>query len=280
MDDYSIVVKPSKSSFQSQRAQYEKHTALPHHHITLLALGSGSSVWIDGGDNLSIGGTCTGFFVMADDLCQEFINDDLSTMSSSSELSETIVPLTMSPSLAPTSFSQGICDFEEDDLPCIEVGNFTDIQVAIEASSDVVFCGGFNILKPTDDVIELSDIHNIRCILTCTISGEGTHVEVSGSDSQVRMDNMKFMLSDSSAVRITTSSANATTTFCRTEFWRNKAHFGGAIFVSRKSGFVNVMSSSFTNNEAFKGGAIFGGAKQLKIIDSVFVNNIATKGVS
>lgn len=174
----------------------------------------------------------------------------------------------------------GICNFEEDDLPCIEVYNFTDIQNAIMATSEVVFCGGFDILKPSDDTIELSGIHDIRCVSTCTIRGGGTHVEISGLDSDVRINNMKFMLSDSSAVRITTSSTNATTTFCQTEFWRNTAQFGGGIFVAKDSGFVNVVGSSFTNNEAIKGGAIFGGAKRLTVVDSVFVDNVAIDAVS
>jgi predicted outer membrane repeat protein len=133
--------------------------------------------------------------------------------------------------------------------------------------------------KLPEDVLELSGIHDIRCIVPCTISGTGTHLEISGSDSQVRISNMRFTLSDSSAVRIETSSANATTTFCQTEFWRNTAHFGAAIFVARQSGLVNIVGSSFSNNEAVKGGAIYGGAKQLSIVDSVFVSNVAIKAV-
>lgn len=228
---------------------------------------------------MSIDGNCTGFWLLADHACQEFIGGSLSTMSSS-EAAGTISPLpTMSPSVAPSSLAEGLCDFHEDDLPCIEVDTFTEIKEAINATSEVVFCGGFLMQKPTEDVLELSGIHDIRCIVTCTISGTGTHVEISGPESQVRISNMKFTLSDSSAVRIETS-ANATTTFCQTEFWRNTAHFGAGIFVARQSGLVNIVGSSFTNNEAVKGGAIYGGAKQFSIVDSVFVSNVAIKAVS
>lgn len=258
---------------------FSRNDALDDHSIAVQP-SLGSSVWIDGGDNLSIDGNCTGFFLLTDKECQEFIGGSLSTMFSS-EAAGTISPIpTMSPSFAPSSLAEGLCDFHEDDLPCIEVDTFTEIQEAVRASSEVVFCGGFLIQKSTEDFLELSGAHDIRCIVTCTISGTGTHVEISGSDSQVRLSNMKFTLSDSSAVRIETSSPNATTTFCQTEFWRNTANFGAGIFIARHSGFVNIVGSSFTNNEAVKGGAIYGGAKQLSIADSVFISNIAIKAGS
>ena len=228
---------------------------------------------------MSTDGNCTGFSLLADNVCQEFIGGSLSTMSST-EAEGTLSPLpTMSPSVAPSSVAEGMCDFYNDDLPCIEVGTFTEIQEAINASSNVVLCGGFLIQKTTEEVLELSGVHDIRCIVTCAISGPGTHVEISGADSQVRISNMKFTLSDSSAVRIETSSTNATTTFCQTEFWRNTGNFGGGIFIARQSGLVNVVGSSFANNEAVKGGAIYGGAKQLSIVDSVFISNVALKAV-
>jgi hypothetical protein len=70
---------------------------------------------------MSNDGNCTGFWLLADHACQEFIGGSLSTMSSS-EVAGTISPLpTMSPSVAPSSLEEGLCDMQEDDLPCIEV---------------------------------------------------------------------------------------------------------------------------------------------------------------
>jgi hypothetical protein len=245
-DDYAIVVKPR----------------------------DGVSVWVDGGNNLSSGGPCYGFFVLADDFCQQYIGFEGSVSPAPADAT-----LTPSPSMAPSSIGDGLCSFEENDLPCVEVDTFADMQAAILVSPNVTFCGGFNIPKPTDEVLELSGEHDIRCISTCTLSGDGTHVEVSGSDSQVRVHNMKFMLSDSSAVRIATS-AIATTTLCSTQFWRNTAPYGGGISIARNAGKVNVVASSFTNNEAVKGGAIYGGSERLCIFDSVFINNVGTQEVS
>jgi hypothetical protein len=226
---------------------------------------------------LSTGGACSGFFVLADDICQ------LYTVPESVSPAPTDPPTkSLSPSMAPTSYSDGLCAIEEDDLPCIEVDTFAEMQAAISVSSSVTFCGGFSLSKPRDEELELSDDHDIRCISTCTLSGDGTHVRVTGSDSQVRVHNMKFMLSDSSAVRIMTSGANttATTTLCNTQFWRNTSPFGGAISIARNAGKVNVVASSFTNNEAVKGGAIHGGSERLCIFDSVFINNVASHAVS
>jgi predicted outer membrane repeat protein len=88
------------------------------------------------------------------------------------------------------------------------------------------------------------------------------------------------MLSDSSAVRVRTESAGATTTFCNSQFFRNTATLGGGIWIARQSGLVNVVGSTFTNNEAVKGGAIYGGAQMLLILESLFLNNVAFKAVS
>lgn len=140
---------------------------------------------------------------------------------------------------------------------------------------------GFEIEKPTDEHIDLSSNHDIRCIEPCTISGYGTHIEISGGESQVRLSNFKFTLSDSSAVRIrTSSSGGSTTTFCNSHFFQNTGTLGGAIRIARESGQVNVVGSSFTSNEAVKGGAIYGGAQILLILDSLFLNNVAVKAVS
>lgn len=105
-------------------------------------------------------------------------------------------------------------------------------------------------------------------------------MEVKGLRSQVRVHNFKFMLAESSAVRISTSSIEATTTFCNTQFFRNTANFGGAIWIARQSGFVNIVGSTFVNNEAVKGGAIYGGAQMLLIFESLFLSNVAFKAVS
>lgn len=230
---------------------------------------------------MSTGGSCAGFFVLADNICQTYIGFEEDDEPVPSEPTNPPANL-LSPSMAPTSFADGLCEVDEDDLPCVEVDSFADMQEAILLSTSVTFCGGFNIPKPTNEALQLSGDHDIRCIWTCTLSGEGTHVQVSGSDSQVRVHNMKFMLSDSSAFKIVTSGLNstATTTLCRTQFWRNTAPLGGAIFIARDSGKVNVVASSFTNNEALKGGAIHGGAVRLCIFDSVFINNVAKNAVS
>ena len=129
--------------------------------------------------------------------------------------------------------------------------------------------------------MDLSSNHDIRCIEPCTISGYGTHIEISGGESQVRLSNFKFTLSDSSAVRIrTSSSGGSTTTFCNSHFFQNTGTLGGAIRIARESGQVNVVGSTFTSNEAVKGGAIYGGAQILLILDSLFLNNVAVKAVS
>ena len=250
LDDYAVIVKPL----------------------------DGVSVWTDGGNNLSTEEPCSGFFVLADNVCQPYIGSEGPAASSPTGSLST----TQSPSTAPSSHADGLCAFEDNDLPCVEIESFADMQAAILGSSGVTFCGGFNIAKPTDEVVELSDEHDIRCISTCTLNGDGTHVRVTGSDSQVRVQNMKFMASDSSAINIATSAANstATTTLCNTQFWRNSAHFGGAISIARNAGKVNVVASSFTNNEAVKGGAIYGGSEKLYIFDSIFINNVASEAVS
>jgi predicted outer membrane repeat protein len=139
---------------------------------------------------------------------------------------------------------------------------------------------GFDIQKPSKEIIGLSNEHDIRCVETCTISGLGTHVEITGAQSTVRLSNFKFMLSDASAVRVKTTSVDSTVTFCDSQFFRNTGTLGGAMWIARQSGVVNVVGSTFTNNEAVKGGAIYGGAQMLLIINSLFLNNVAFKAVS
>ena len=93
-----------------------------------------SSVWTDGGNNLSEDDECLGFYVLADDFCQQYLGSEATP-------SPTIAGTT-APSSSPTTIVDGLCFFEEGDSPCLQVDTFAEIKDAVLASRVVVLCGG------------------------------------------------------------------------------------------------------------------------------------------
>lgn len=197
--------------------------------------------------------------------------------------SPTLFP-TPTPTYSTTTLSidkdEEVCLLEKTSDPCIEVATFVDLVNLVSSASQIKLCGGFSLLKLSDQVLELTSSHTIHCVAQCTIYGTGTHIKISGVDTNVAIHNMKFMLSDDSAIRVVTSSSTATTSLCSTEFQRNKGYLGGALFVGSEAGIVNVVDSVFINNEAVKGAALFGSGETVNIVESRFISNVATRAVS
>lgn len=164
---------------------------------------------------------------------------------------------------------------------CLEVQSFRSFKTAIEESSnqDVVFCGGFQIRKKSNEApVVIQGDMDIRCLERCTLFGEGSFMIMGGSLSQIRIDNMRFMNANSTAIQVQTGSSLATTTFCFSEFSSNTAEpgqNGGAIAISARSGVVNVVETQFTNNQGAQGGAICHEGNLMNVISSRFTVNRA-----
>jgi hypothetical protein len=124
--------------------------------------------------------------------------------------------------IAPTGVADTLCSMGTAARAffCTDVETFEDLKAAIEGSDDVVLCGGFRLRKPDEEILEISDDIEIRCYKLCTVYGRGTHMKITGEDTQVRIHKMKFMNSDESAIQILTSSPQSTTTFCGCQFWK------------------------------------------------------------
>jgi hypothetical protein len=72
--------------------------------------------------------------------------------------------------------------------------------------------------------------------------------------------------------------ANSDVRFENTNFYLNEASFGGALYVSEYSS-AKVLGSDFDRNLAMNGGAIFNGGSS-NIVDSTFDDNSAEDSVS
>ena len=202
-----------------------------------------------------------------------------------------IVEPTIPPTNRPTSMGDIIskkCLFQA--LPegsdCIDVRSFDDFKLAIESGfNSVTFCGGFDLEKLGGGAVAVSRTMDIRCIDQCTFYGTGPFLKIGGISSKIRLQNLRFVNSqDASAVVVSTVTSAAQTTICDTEFERNHISqdvnaLGGAITVTRGSGTVNIVNSTFTANVASYGGAIHSEGFKLNVVGSNFVaNNAYTMG--
>ncbi|KAG7347134.1 POMP domain polymorphic outer membrane protein [Nitzschia inconspicua] len=173
-----------------------------------------------------------------------------------------------------------MCYFDLFEGECIKVESFQDFYVAItQLDGDIVFCGGFQIRKPGTAPLRITAETDIRCLETCTIFGFGPFIQVGGPTSKVRFSNMKFMMAESdTAVQVSTTTSLSQTTFCDIEFEGNNVRSGrngGALSVDEGSGVVNVVRTTFTNNSASKGGAIYSHGFAMNVVESRFVDNKA-----
>ena len=173
-----------------------------------------------------------------------------------------------------------MCTFNPFEGECIQVKTFVDFKTAIETGEeDIVFCGGFQLRKTESAPIRISKDVDIRCVEACTIFGVGPYIQIGGAMSKVRISNMRFINSKlESAVLISTMTSLSETTFCDTEFESNQIRmgsYGGAINIDQRSGVVNIVRSTFTDNSAHRGGAIYSHGWLLNIIDSRFIANKA-----
>lgn len=176
--------------------------------------------------------------------------------------------------------THSVCTVDQFDGECIQVDSFDDFYTAVtEGGNDIVFCGGFRVRKSAGAPLQISADTSIRCLESCTIFGEGPFVQVGGAMSKVRFSNVKFMMARSeTAVLISTMTSLSETTFCDVEFEGNRiqpGRYGGAIYVDERSGVVNVVRTTFTDNSSSKGGAIYSRGFTLNIIESRFVANNA-----
>ncbi len=206
-----------------------------------------------------------------------------------------VAPLTEEPTVQPTAPptsrapTQGDviankCKFRAipEETECLDVTSFEEFKIAIEsASEDVILCGGFNLLKTTEDAVDVSSSFDIRCIDQCSFYGIGPFLNIGGIASKIRLENLKFVNSrEASAVLVSTNTKTSQTTFCDSEFLRNEVSEnnilqGGAITVRPGSGVVNIVNNTFTANIAPNGGAIHSEGFKLNVVGSKFVANNA-----
>ena len=173
-----------------------------------------------------------------------------------------------------------MCSFDPFEGECVQVETFSDFATAINnATEEVVFCGGFSIQKIEPGPLAINNDVDVRCLEMCTVFGVGTLLQIGGATSKVRFSNMKFMMARlESAILVSTMASMSETTFCDSEFEGNNLRmgkYGGAIKIDQRSGVVNVVGSTFTDNSASRGGAIFSQGFSLNIIDTRFVANNA-----
>lgn len=89
---------------------------------------------------MSNGEECAGFYLLADDLCREYLETEATN--ANDDTSSPTAAGTSSPSASPTAMADELCFTAENDAPCLQVDTFADIRAAILASPTVVFCGG------------------------------------------------------------------------------------------------------------------------------------------
>lgn len=185
------------------------------------------ATWVDGSDNESRG-KCDGVYNLRESLCESYtssridLTSPLPTGPSPSTMAPTKTP-TLGVTDSPTSIENALCTFEPAKTDCVEVSTYTDFKAAILFFPDetqIVFCGGFRFRKPDTDTLNISRNLDIRCEKLCTIFGRGTHMMVTGEETQVRIHNFKLSNSDDSAIQVLTRSPMSTTTICGVQFWR------------------------------------------------------------
>lgn len=89
---------------------------------------------------MSTGGSCAGFYVLAENFCQIYVDPEVKIPNDDTTIPT--VETTVAPSAAPTTIAEGLCSVEENDLPCLQVDTFLEIKEAILSSPEVIFCGG------------------------------------------------------------------------------------------------------------------------------------------
>jgi len=174
-----------------------------------------------------------------------------------------------------------MCTFSQvDEGECISVQSFDEFKNAIKNGEDeIVFCGGFNIRKDEIAAVQINKDVDVRCLEKCTIFGVGPFLQIGGAMSKTRFQNMKFIQSvgaSNSAVVVSTMTSLSETTFCSSEFESNNigpSENGGAIYVDQTSGTVNIYRTTFTDNSAYRGGAIYSMGWSLNVLESRFVAN-------
>jgi hypothetical protein len=173
-----------------------------------------------------------------------------------------------------------MCTFAPFEGECVQVETFKDFEAAIlEGGDEIVFCGGFSVQKVKESPLRITEDVDIRCLEMCTIFGVGPLIQIGGAMSKVRFSNIKFMMTRlDSAVLVSAMTSLSQTTFCNSEFEGNNLRMGkhgGAINIDERSGVVNVVGSTFTDNSASRGGAIYSKGYSLNLIESRFVANHA-----
>ena len=85
------------------------------------------------------GGECFGFYVLADDFCQQFVANE--TTGANDDTPSPTIAGTPAPSSSPTTIVDGLCFVDEHDSSCLQVDTFEEIKEAVLASRVVVLCG-------------------------------------------------------------------------------------------------------------------------------------------
>ena len=176
---------------------------------------------------------------------------------------------------------------------CINVDDFDDLKGAIERMDDNGECKcfrSFSVTKsPQESPIEVRGkgiIIQCQTLGQCEISGPGTHIFISGEDSETTISGFRFRGATESAIVISDGTGGGGTdgareqTICDSSFVNNQNywHNGGAIQAGVATS-TYIANSYFEGNTAARmGGAVSGESSKVSVLDSTFSSNSAPVG--
>ena len=198
-------------------------------------------------------------------------------------------------------FNAGRCpqpptDNNDKNCRCIDVDDYDDLKGAIERmdSNECKCLRPFSVTKsPEESPIEINDVRGatIQCqtLGGCEINGPGTHIFISGEDTEATISGFHFRDATESAIVIADGTGSGRRgdagdtrdqTICDSSFTNNKNywHNGGAVKAGAATSTYIAKSTFVSNKAARMGGAVSGESSKLTVLESVFSSNSAALG--
>jgi hypothetical protein len=179
---------------------------------------------------------------------------------------------------------------------CIKVDDYDDLRGAIERMDDneCKCFRPFSVTKsPQESPIDIHDVRGItiqcQTLGKCEISGQGTHIFISGEDTETTISGFRFIGATESAIVIADGTGSGRRgdaddareqTICDSSFANNQnyLHNGGAINAGAATSTYIVKSIFASNKAARMGGAVSGESSKMTVLDSSFSSNGAALG--
>ena len=200
-------------------------------------------------------------------------------------------------------FNAGRCpqppsDNDDKNCRCIDVKDYDDLKGAIERMDRTGECKcfePFSVTKsPQESPIEIHDMKGItiQCQTLggeCIITGPGSHIVISGEDTEATISGFHFRDATESAIFIADGTGSdrggeaddaRDQKICDSSFTNNKNywHNGGAVKAGAATSTYIAKSKLVSNKAARMGGAVSGESSKLTVVESTFASNSAALG--